>query len=170
MSASIKKDGCSIIAVDSSPAMINKCKANVENKTLNVPIEYLCRDVCDVKIKNVSVVVMNFILQFILHEKKESVLKNIYKGLNPKGVLILSEKIRFYDKKENDFHVDQYNDFKHANGYSELEIQQKQQALLNVLKLDTLDIHIKRLSDIGFSNISIWYQHFNFASIIAIKK
>ncbi|MCH1922721.1 carboxy-S-adenosyl-L-methionine synthase CmoA, partial [Shewanella sp. A3A] len=59
--------------------------------------------------------------------------------------------------------------FKRANGYSELEISQKRSALENVMKPDTFAIHQERLTRQGFSHVSLWFQCFNFASMVAIK-
>jgi tRNA (cmo5U34)-methyltransferase len=50
-----------------------------------------------------------------------------------------------------------------------LEISQKRTALENVLVPDTLDEHRNRLMDAGFSHCTVWFQCFNFASLIAIK-
>jgi tRNA (cmo5U34)-methyltransferase len=62
-----------------------------------------------------------------------------------------------------------HHDFKRHNGYSELEISQKRTAIENVMRPDTLSTHINRLSDIGFSQTQVWYQCFNFCSMVAIK-
>ncbi|MNO46208.1 tRNA (cmo5U34)-methyltransferase [compost metagenome] len=60
-------------------------------------------------------------------------------------------------------------DFKRANGYSELEISQKRTALENVMRTDSLEIHRARLRDAGFTHQDLWFQCFNFGSMIAIK-
>ena len=59
--------------------------------------------------------------------------------------------------------------FKRANGYSELEISQKRSALEKVLVPDTLQQHQQRLAQAGFSSSRLWFQAFNFASIVAFK-
>ena len=60
-------------------------------------------------------------------------------------------------------------DFKRANGYSELEISQKRSMLENVMITDTFETHQLRLSKAGFTHVNMWYQCFNFGSMIAIK-
>ena len=62
-----------------------------------------------------------------------------------------------------------HHSFKRANGYSELEISQKRNALEKVLIPETLATHNQRLRKAGFSSIELWFQCFNFASIVAIK-
>jgi tRNA (cmo5U34)-methyltransferase len=34
---------------------------------------------------------------------------------------------------------------------------------------DSLETHVKRLKQAGFSDVSQWFQSFNFASLLAIK-
>ena len=58
---------------------------------------------------------------------------------------------------------------KRLNGYSDLEIAQKRTALENILIPDTLRCHQERLASVGFSRANVWFQCFNFASIIAFK-
>jgi tRNA (cmo5U34)-methyltransferase len=65
--------------------------------------------------------------------------------------------------------IELHHNFKRANGYSELEISQKRSALENVLIPETLGLHRQRLTDVGFSSVDVWFQCFNFASLIAIK-
>ena len=62
-----------------------------------------------------------------------------------------------------------YENFKRANGYSDLEISQKRDALENVLLPETLNTHKDRLLQSGFSSVEVWFQCFNFLSIVAIK-
>jgi tRNA (cmo5U34)-methyltransferase len=97
------------------------------------------------------------------------VLQKIHQGMRPGGVLVLSEKLGFDDKQEQAFQEAMQLAFKRANGYSELEISQKRSALEKVLVPDTLQQHQQRLAQAGFSSSHLWFQAFNFASIVAIK-
>ena len=69
----------------------------------------------------------------------------------------------------SDLQVDFYYRFKRENGYSELEISQKREALENVLVPETVETHQDRLSRCGFSGIDTWVKWFNFCSWIGIK-
>ena len=89
--------------------------------------------------------------------------------LLPGGALILSEKIRFDDSAQQRLHTDMYENFKRANGYSDLEISQKRDALETVLLPETLETHKKRLLGAGFSSVEVWFQCFNFLSMVALK-
>ena len=134
-----------------------------------VPIKMVCSDIDKVEIYNASVVVLNFTLQFIAVEERLALVERIYNGLMPGGVLILSEKLSFDEQTQSDFMIDAHHDFKRDNGYSNLEISQKRTALEKVMVPETLICHKQRLSDAGFGFNSVWFQCFNFTSIIAIK-
>ncbi len=66
--------------------------------------------------------------------------------------------------------VDLHHDFKRHQGYSDLEISQKREALERVLLPETLDTHRTRLHEAGFASTDVWFQCFNFASLIAINR
>jgi len=166
----IKQENCDIIAVDNSPAMIERGKKILtSDQSSTIPVNMICADINDVEIKNASVVVMNFTLQFIPLEERPALIKRIYDGLKPGGVLILSEKIAFDESEQQEFQIDIHHDFKRANGYSDLEISQKRTALENVLIPETISSHQQRLSDAGFSFSDVWFQCFNFISLVAVK-
>jgi tRNA (cmo5U34)-methyltransferase len=165
----IQQDDCRIIAVDNSSAMIDKARELLDTDAASVPVELICADINQASIENASVVVMNFTLQFIPPEQRQALIQNIYDGLRPGGILILSEKLAFEDERSNQFHIDSHHDFKRANGYSDLEISQKRSALEKVLIPETLTQHQSRLHQAGFSFVEKWYQCFNFVSMVAVK-
>jgi len=165
----IKQPGCKIIGVDNSKAMVEKCRLHVQAYKSSIPVSIELGDINDIEIKSASVVVMNFTLQFISPEQRLALLQKIYAGLNPGGILILSEKLRWEDKQVDEVINELHLDFKRANGYSELEISQKRSAIENVMKIDSEQTHLNRLTEAGFNSSSIWYQCFNFASFVAIK-
>lgn len=161
---------CEIIAVDNSPAMIERARTVIAADSGQLPVQLVCDDLQNVEIKDASVVVLNFTLQFIATEERKEILQKIYDGLRPGGVLILSEKVAFSDSDHQELMIDLHHAFKAANGYSALEIAQKRSALENVLIPETLFDHRERLKSVGFSSVDVWFQCFNFASMIAIKQ
>ncbi|MGL4467109.1 MAG: carboxy-S-adenosyl-L-methionine synthase CmoA, partial [Plesiomonas shigelloides] len=122
-----------------------------------------------VKIENASMVVLNFTLQFLPPDDRQALLNRIYAGLRPGGALVLSEKFSFADQTIGDLLFDMHLDFKRANGYSELEISQKRSALENVMLTDSVETHKARLQQAGFEHAEVWFQCFNFGSMLAIK-
>ena len=155
------------IAIDNSPDMVKKCQKNLSKKIDN--LEVICEDINETTIQNASIVVLNLTLQFVEVSKRAPLLKKIYDGLNPGGVLIISEKIHF-DDNENQKQITQLHlDFKRANGYSELEIANKRQAIENVLISENKKTHIDRLKQCGFKEASCYFQCLNFASFLSVK-
>ena len=165
----IKAPGCNIIAVDNAEAMIEQCKKNILNDSSSTPVEVICDDILNINIENASLVVINFTLQFLAPEKRDTLLKNIYQGLNSGGALVISEKVVSDNKPQQLFYDGLHTEFKRANGYSELEISQKRTALENVLIPETSEYHLKRLKDTGFEFATSWFQCFNFTAFCAVK-
>ena len=170
MRQKITEPNCKIIAVDNSFAMIERGQELLaSDASSNVAVEMVCSDIDDITIENASVVVMNFTLQFIPLEQRLALINRIYQGLNKGGILILSEKIAFDNIERQDFQTEIHHDFKRANGYSDLEISQKRTALENVLLPETLETHQQRLTEAGFAFNDVWFQCFNFMSLVAVK-
>ena len=164
-----KSINCHIIAVDTSEPMVKNCQQIVASKGLNNRIDVQLNDISKIIIANASVVVSNFTLQFIPKDNRLDVIENIYQGLNSGGIFILSEKFTA-DGNKDDFLINHYHAYKKLNGYSNKEIQAKRQALKDVLIPDSLTEIESRLKSVGFNAVIKWFQCFNFASFIAIKK
>ncbi|MDJ0805676.1 MAG: carboxy-S-adenosyl-L-methionine synthase CmoA [Gammaproteobacteria bacterium] len=160
---------CRIIAVDNSPAMLWQARHFVERAKSTVPVDLVCADVRHIRILDASMVVLNFTLQFIPVARRRALLQSIYAGLWDGGILVLSEKIRLPNKAGETLFVEMHHAFKKAQGYSELEISQKRTALDKVLIPESLETHRRRLRDVGFQTVEVWFQCFNFVSLLAIK-
>jgi tRNA (cmo5U34)-methyltransferase len=131
-------------------------------------IEWIQSDALLTQFETTSVVILNFTLQFIPIDERLRLLKAIRRAMVPGGLLILSEKLTMADPAMDALMIDLHHDFKRSQGYSDLEIAQKRDAIDNVLIPETAQIHTARLADAGFSRSSIWFQCLNFASFIAI--
>ncbi|MCP5130283.1 MAG: carboxy-S-adenosyl-L-methionine synthase CmoA [Pseudomonadales bacterium] len=169
MRQNIREQDCRIVAVDNSAAMLERCRSIIDTDTHHTPVELVCGNLQEVAIEQASVVVLNFTLQFIPREQRDAVLKRIYQGLLPGGIMVLSEKVTFEDPHLDELNIDLHHQFKRANGYSDLEIARKRNAIEQVLLPETLQRHRQRIADAGFSSCDVWFQCFNFASLIALK-
>ena len=169
---SIIKKPSTLIAVDSSLYMLEKYMERLQsqqNKDKLLKHYLVCSLAQDVKICLASVVVVNLTMQFIKPEKRDCFIKNIYDGMVSGGVLLLSEKICHSSFVLSDLNQNFYNKFKLENGYSELEISRKRDALENILIPEDIETHLKRVKKAGFKIVDVWLKWFNFASLIAIK-
>ena len=159
------------IGIDDSHEMLDKCKSKFEEIPFARRYELRCADLGQgLKIKNASVVVLCLTLQFVRPIYREQLIKNIYDGLNPGGVLILVEKILSEEASFNRDFINYYYNYKRRNNYSELEISQKREALENVLIPYKLSEDISLLRDRGFAHCEVFFKWYNFAGLIATKK
>ena len=153
---------CHLVGVDNSPAMISKAQE------IDSGVTWHLADVTALPLERSSVVIMNFTLQFIPLEKRLPLLSKIRKAMVPGGLLILSEKLTLPNPDMDALMIDLHHDFKRSQGYTDLEIARKRDAIENVLIPETAETHTHRLNEAGFSRSSIWFQCLNFASFIAI--
>ncbi len=159
-----------IFAIDSSIDMINQCKQRFDpsNNAINT-LNFLHQTIEETPIEQATVVILNFTLQFIPPPQRTHVLSQIYQGLQPGGILVVSEKICFDHPQIQEHMTKLHHRFKSQQGYSKLEISQKRAALENVLIPETQDQLQKRLSEAGFTNIAQHFQQINFVSWVAFK-
>jgi tRNA (cmo5U34)-methyltransferase len=158
-----------IFAVDNSQAMLDKLATILQTQPSDTGTQLITNDICDIEITNASLVVLNFTLQFVPLARRSELIGSIYKGLNPNGCLIISEKLHFEPESLNTLLTELHHQFKRDQGYSDLEISQKRDAIDKVLMPESLSTHIQRLKDCGFKSASPWFQCYNFGSLIAIK-
>jgi tRNA (cmo5U34)-methyltransferase len=154
-------------AIDNSKEMVEQCEKNLHSKVDN--LQPICDDINQVQIKSASIVVLNLTLQFIDVNLRFNLIKKIYDGLEPGGILIISEKIHFDDAVTQNHITKLHMDFKKENGYSELEIANKRQAIENVLITETKEQHLNRLRECGFVETSCFFQCLNFVSFLSVK-
>jgi len=169
MSCGNQQSEVEILGVDNSSAMIERCSNNIHNFKHQTPIKLIKDDIQNIDIKNASMVVLNYTLQFIPQTERYDVLNKIFQGMVSGGILVLSEKITFPDKQINQLITKLHHQFKRDNGYSDLEISQKRNALETVLVPEDRNTHVERLQNIGFNHVSCLQQKLNFATFIAIK-
>ncbi|TBW56856.1 carboxy-S-adenosyl-L-methionine synthase CmoA [Marinobacter halodurans] len=161
---------CQVIGIDNSPDMIERGRHFVALDDHPALVELRCEDILDTQLENASVTTLNFTLQFIEPGQRPELLSRIARATQPGGALILSEKIRFEMDWEQTLQTDLHHDFKRANGYSDLEISRKRSAIEQVLIPETIGTHRERLLDAGFDRVTLWYQSFNFVSLLALKQ
>lgn len=165
----IHHDDCVLVGVDNSSAMLERCSHYIALDDHDLPVTLRCEDILTTELSNASVTTLNFTLQFVPPEQRPGLMRRIADATLPGGVLILSEKIRFESEQEQETQTRLHHEFKRANGYSDLEISQKRAAIEKVLLPETLSEHRQRLLDAGFDQVVVWYQCFNFVSMLAIK-
>ncbi len=158
-----------LIGVDSSMPMIQRYKKRLHAHPGSTCIDLVCGHIEDIHITNASIVVINLTLQFLDPEKRDQLVQSVYDGLNKGGVMLLTEKTVHPDQDLNKLEQETYFQFKRENGYTNLEISQKRDALEKVLIPESVAEHEQRIKKAGFSSFNLWLKWFNFASMMAVK-
>lgn len=157
-----------IIAVDQSIAMVERCREAVELDNGLCPVQVRQGDILDFELAPASLVILNFTIQFVPREQRAEILQKISRALLPGGTLIVSEKTRSNDSVEDTFFRESHDDFRRSNGYSQLEISRKREALERVLVPETPDFYVDQLTRAGLDVIE-WFRCLYFVSWIATK-
>ena len=158
-----------IFAIDNSPAMIAACEQKCADLIKTGKVKFIKQDVNEAQIDKASVVVINFVLQFLNSKDRDGLLKKVFLGMKQGALLILSEKIHFDNKFRNQTIDNLHHQFKSNNGYSKMEISRKRDALEGVLVTDLETLHLQRLESIGFKKVRKVMTNLNFMTLVAEK-
>ncbi|MCP4746443.1 MAG: carboxy-S-adenosyl-L-methionine synthase CmoA [Desulfobacteraceae bacterium] len=159
-----------IIAVDNSEPMLDQFRQRLAKTPACERIELRCRNLETLEIENADVVVLNYTMQFLPIEFRKTLLLKIYQGLRPGGMFVFCEKITHSNPVVAGIQQSFYHAYKRENGYSDLEISQKREALEKVLIPETVETHLGRLKQAGFQTADIWHKWFNFAAFLTFKQ
>ncbi|PID76782.1 MAG: carboxy-S-adenosyl-L-methionine synthase CmoA [Deltaproteobacteria bacterium] len=153
--------------IDNSAAMLDKARLKADY-TDGGNFEFIRQDITELNLVP-DALILNYTLQFIRPLKRADFVQHLFNQLRPGGVLILSEKTIQHDSLLNREFIDIYHDFKKEMGYSELEIAKKREALENVLIPFSIAENTALLEKAGFTPVTVFFQWFNFASLVAVK-
>ncbi len=76
----ISHPGCRIIAIDNSPAMVERCRRHIDAYKAPTPVEVIEGDIRDVTIENASLVILNFTIQFLEPGDRQAILNKSLSG------------------------------------------------------------------------------------------
>lgn len=155
-----------LIGIDSSEPMLRRCREKIRGLGLEDRISVYQEDIRTIEYDSVSLVLMNYTLQFVPIDDRLPLLKRVRQALLPGGYLVLSEKFVHEDVQLDQSLVELYFDFKRRNGYSELEIARKREALENVLVPYSVQENIRLLNDAGFDDVELILKWFNFGTLL----
>jgi len=159
-----------LTAIDNSAPMLEFFKKRISGFIGYRRITPVLSDIMDVEFAKSSVIIANLTLQFIPVGQREKLIKRIYDSLVPGGIFLITEKTVNSNSELADLQQEFYYRLKEENGYSKIEITRKREALENVLIPETVEAHMERLKNAGFSAIEIWFKWFHFAAFICRKK
>ena len=159
-----------LIGVDNSQAMLEQCHRKVDSLGLQDRISVYEDDIRRFEFEDASIVLMNYTLQFVPIENRLDLLQRIRRSIQPGGFLVMSEKFIHDDVQVDKSLVELYFDYKRRNGYSELEISRKRDALENVLIPFSVKENEKLLREAGFEEFELILKWFNFGTFLAYSK
>lgn len=162
--------GVRFVGVDSSVEMLAKARLKLAEAGLTRPWELIEADLHQgLQIERASVVVVNLTLQFVRPLYRDRVIANVFRGLTDQGCLVLVEKLTMADTLFNRLFIKYYYDLKRRNGYSDMEIARKREALENVLIPYRLEENLDLLASAGFRHVEVFFRWYNFCGIVAVK-
>lgn len=162
--------GVLLIGIDNSADMLAQAQRRVVEHRLTRPIKLIQADLHEgLEVDNASVVIMSLTLQFVRPLYRERIIRTVARGLNAQGCLILIEKLTVKDSLLNRLFIKYYYDLKRRNGYSDMEIAQKREALENVLIPYRLEENRDLLRNVGFTHVEVFFRWYNFCGMVAVK-
>lgn len=162
--------GVRFIGVDSSAEMLAQARQKLAAEKFTREHELVRADLNKgVTVTDASVVIMNLTLQFVRPLYRQQLIRSIASGMREQGCLILIEKVICHASLLNRLFIKYYYAFKQRQGYSEMEISQKREALENVLIPYRLEENSELLLSSGFSQCDVFFKWYNFCGMIAIK-
>lgn len=158
------------VGLDYSPAMLERAHQRLSGLTESGRLTLREADLnAGVEVENASVVVLNLTLQFVRPLRRDLLIRDINRGMNPNGCLILVEKVLGNDSLFNRTFIRLYYEMKRRNGYSNTAIARKREALENVLVPYRLDENLELLGRNGFNQTDIFFKWYNFCGILGVK-
>ena len=166
LAQSLPDKNMELIGVDNSEAMLAKCDEKLAKLQLQQTIETCLSDVRRFEFSEASIVLMNYTLQFVEVENRLGLLSRIRDSMRPGGFLLVSEKVIHHQPNVDNALVELYFEYKRRQGYSELEISRKRDALENVLVPLTVNDNMEMLHKAGFERVELLLKWFNFATFV----
>ena len=125
-------------------------------------------DVRDYDFENCSFVSSIFTLMFMPPHQRETVIKNVYNGLNSGGAFVFSEKTMADSAKIQDIRTFTYYDYKRKS-FTTDDIMDKEKTLRSMAKPNTREELLNMCKAAGFSKIESFWQNHAFVGFLAIK-
>lgn len=158
------------VGLDSSPEMLERARAKLREAGFERPIQLEHADLDrEIQVTGASVALLILTLQFVRPLQRENLVRAVHAGLCDDGCLLLVEKVLGENSTFNRLFIKHYYEFKKRNGYSDLEIAQKREALENVLVPYRLEENKTLLRKVGFRHVDVFFKWYNFCAIIATK-
>jgi len=160
----------SFIGYDNSADMLEKARGKLKLIETERSLQLLEADIQQgVIIENASVVLLILTLQFVRPLYRERLIKKIHEGMNKNAALLIVEKLTSSHTLLNRLFIEHYYDYKRKQGYSEVEIDRKREALENIMIPYRMEENVQLLKEAGFRHVEDYFRWYNFSALIAVK-
>jgi tRNA (cmo5U34)-methyltransferase len=158
------------VGVDNSDEMLAKARQKLAVADSGRRIDLINADLnAPAAVNDASVALLLLTLQFVRPLYRDKLVRHIANGLRENGALIMIEKITGSHTLLNRLFIKHYYEYKRVNGYSDLEISQKREALENVLIPYHYEENRDMLVEAGFRHVERFFTWYNFCGIVAVK-
>jgi len=158
------------VGFDNSEEMLAKAREKLAASGVDRSVDLRVVDLDQgAPVENASLVMLILTLQFIRPLNRDRLMRDIFRGMNAQGCLLLVEKVLGEDSLFNRLFIKYYYEMKRRHGYSEMEISKKREALENVLIPYKLLENRELLLRTGFRSVDVFFKWYNFCGIIAVK-
>jgi tRNA (cmo5U34)-methyltransferase len=162
--------GVRFVGVDNSDEMLAKARQKLAAADSGRRIDLINADLnAPAAVDDASVALLLLTLQFVRPLYRNKLVSHIAAGLRENGALIMIEKITGAHTLLNRLFIKHYYEYKRVNGYSDLEISQKREALENVLIPYHYEENREMLVGAGFRHVERFFTWYNFCGIVAVK-
>lgn len=163
-----------LVGYDSSGPMLEhgrrKARAHALDDRVDLRLADLNGDLDALDLRDASVVLLCWTLQFIRPLRRDRLVRRVYDALVEDGALIVTEKVLTNESHMNRFFIEFYYAFKRRNGYSEDEILRKREALENVLIPYRAEENHELFRRNGFEIVEPFFQWYGFSGFLCVKK
>lgn len=157
-----------LVGIDNSPAMLELCQAKMAGHSLFLENHDL-ESMQDFPRGRAGAVILCLVLQFLRPPRRKALVRMAYENLEPGGCLLMVEKIAPKQPLLNSLFIEFHHDLKRRNGYSDIEIARKRDALENRLIPFSPEQNLEMLREAGFEEPAVFFACLNFQGYVAIK-
>lgn len=162
-----------LVGIDPSAAMIEEASQKISRFQYTSQISLSCDSLENFEFIQAEGIIAHFVMQFIPPQNRPSMWKKIFSALKSgpgasSSFFLFSEKIAHPNESIQNLLNQLHFDYKRKNGYSELEISQKREALEKVLIPQSAESITQELKNAGFQSVEILFKWGPFASFLAL--
>ena len=156
--------------IDNSNSMLDSAKQTCRHLPNHQSVHFECVSLetwTSIPDHNITLLILT--LQFLDPKNRLSFLQRLSEKAESGSIIILIEKIAIPNPNLSRHYTDLHHGFKKDQGYSDLEIAQKRDAIETVLIPLSLEENLTLLHQAGYTKTDVFFKWLNFAGILAIK-